>query len=484
MSNTLAQHQFLIGGRWRDSVTGQSFSTSAPATGEDIARLAEGSREDAQMAVAAARTAWEKFSETPIWERSRLCFRIAEQIEKRRDDLATTLAIEQGKPLITEAYGEIDAAATGFREAGELIKWLNGEVIPTETPGKQVISYRQPRGVYGVITPWNFPINIPVEYLAPAIAGGNTIVWVPAPTTSLCAVKLCECLIEAGVPDGVINLVTGPGAVVGDEIAGHPDVDGIGFTGSPPTGQKIAVRAAGKPMLLELGGNGPVIIVDDADLEKAAEAAAFGSFFNAGQVCAATGRILVTKNTVDQVSALLVEAAQKIILGPSLAPETTMGPLNNPDVCAKVVHHLQDGVQNGAEIVTGGNLRPDLGSDLYFEPTVLRNVPTTSLLNCEETFGPVAPLIVCDDTEHQLAVANAAHHGLAASVFTRDLKTAHTLGDRLRTGIVNINAPSCFWELHIPFGGAAGKRSGIGRLGGVNTLREMTDVKTVIFDLN
>jgi acyl-CoA reductase-like NAD-dependent aldehyde dehydrogenase len=348
MSLELTQHQLLIDGRWCDSITGQSFSTSAPATGEDIALLAKGNREDAQLAVAAARTAWGKFSETSIWHRSSLCFRIAEEIEKRRDDLATTLAMEQGKPLVTEAYGEVDAAATGFREAGELIKWLNGEVIPTETPGKQVISYRQPRGVYSVITPWNFPINIPVEYLAPAIATGNTVVWVPAPTTSLCAVKLCECLVEAGVPDGVVNLVTGPGEVVGDEIAGHPGVDGIGFTGSPPTGQKIAGRAAGKPMLLELGGNGPVIIVDDADLEKAAEAAAFGSFFNTGQVCAATGRILVTKNTVDQVSALLVDAAKKIVTGPSLAADTTMGPLNNPDVCAKVVHHLQDGVHRMA----------------------------------------------------------------------------------------------------------------------------------------
>ncbi len=481
---TTPSYDHLIGGNWVASQSGKRFTTTAPANGEALAELAKGDRADAQAAVKSARGAWSAFSKMGIWERSQLCHKIADEITKCRDELAHVLSSEQGKPLNAEAYGEVDAAAAGFREAGELIKWLNGEVIPTETPGKQVISYRQPRGVYAVVTPWNFPINIPVEYLAPAIAAGNCVVWAPAPTTSLCAVKLCECLINAGLPDGVVNMVMGPGPVVGDEFVSHADVDGIGFTGSPPTGQKIAERGAGKPMILELGGNGPVIILDDADLEKAAAGAAFGCFFNAGQVCAATGRILVTKNTHDDVVDLMMREAKKIVLGASLDPSTTMGPLNNPAVLSKIQAHVQDGLDRGANITVGGKNRPELGSELYFEPTVMSNVALDSFLSMDETFGPIAPIILCDDEAHMLQVANAAKHGLAASVFTKDLKKAHTFGDELRTGIVNINAPSCYWELHIPFGGASGKNSGIGRIGGSNTLREMTDVKTVIIDLN
>ncbi|NKB53354.1 MAG: aldehyde dehydrogenase family protein [Rhizobiaceae bacterium] len=480
--NTTYGH--FIGGNWQAGRSGKTFFAAAPATGEILAELAEGNREDARAAIASARAAFPVFSRSEIWDRSRLCHRIADEIVKNRDGLAMVLSNEQGKPLTTEAYGEIDAAATGFREAGELIKWMNGEVIPTETPGKRVISYRQPRGIYAVVTPWNFPINIPVEYLAPAIAAGNCVVWAPAPTTSLCAVKLCEIMSNAGLPDGVVNMVMGPGAIVGDEFVSNKHVNGIGFTGSPQTGQKIAQRGAGKPMLLELGGNGPVIILDDADLDKAAEAAAFGSFFNAGQVCAATGRILVTKKTHDGVVERLEALANKVVLGPSTLPNTTMGPLNNEDVLAKVQLHIADASCRGADVVCGGANMPELGSELYFEPTVVTNVSASSLLNTAETFGPVAPVILCDDEDHMLEVANAAEHGLAASVFTENLKAAHRFGDALQTGIVNINAASCYWELHIPFGGASGKNSGIGRLGGSNTLREMTDVKTVIFDLN
>lgn len=480
--NTTLGH--FINGEWQQSRSGKTFFASAPATGEILAELAEGNREDAQAAVQSAHAAFSAFSRSGIWDRSHLCQRIADEIAKNRDELATVLAKEQGKPLMSEAYAEIDAAATGFREAGELIKWLNGEVIPTETPGKRVISYRQPRGVYAVVTPWNFPINIPVEYLAPAIASGNCVVWAPAPTTSLCAVKLCEVMTRAGLPKGVVNMVMGPGEVVGDEFVSHKQVNGIGFTGSPQTGQKIARRGAGKPMLLELGGNGPVIILDDADLDKAAESAAFGSFFNAGQVCAATGRILVTEKNHDAVVERLVAIAKKIILGPSTLEDTTMGPLNNEQVLAKIQLHIADAVAKGAKVAFGGSNQPDLGSELYFEPTVLSNVATSSLLNTNETFGPVAPVIVCRDEDHMLEIANASEHGLAASVFTENLKAAHRFGEELQTGIVNINAASCYWELHIPFGGASGKSSGIGRLGGTNTLREMTDVKTVIFDLN
>ena len=449
-----------------------------------IAKIAEGDRIDARRAIDAAGKGFAALSALSRWERAGLCIRVAEEIERRRDLLAETLAIEQGKPKLTEAYGEVDAAVVGFREAGELIKWMEGEFIPVETPGKRVISYRQARGVYAVVTPWNFPINIPVEYLAPCLAAGNAVVWVPAPTTSLCAARLMECILAAGVPDGAVNLVFGPGNVVGDEIVASPDTHGIGFTGSPPTGQTIAARGAGKPMLLELGGNGPLIVLDDADLDRAAEAAAFGCFFNAGQVCAASGRILVTEKTHDAMAERLSALAEKVVLGDPLDQATTMGPLNNSTVAQKVEVHVADAVENGARILSGGGRSPQIGSDLYYQPTVLGWVKPESLLNTAETFGPVAPLVVCADEDALLETANAASHGLAASVFTKDLSRAFRFGEALQAGLVNVNSPTCYWELHIPFGGAAGKNSGLGRLGGKHTLREVTEVKTITFDIS
>lgn len=473
----------FIGGKWVGSRSGKTFETRSPYDGSLLASIAEGDRIDAQDAIKAAGVGFASLSSLSAWERSRLCNRVAEEIERRRDDLARCLSEEQGKPLASEAYGEVDAAATGFREAGELIKWLEGEFIPVETAGKRAISFRQARGVYAVVTPWNFPINIPVEYLAPCLAAGNAVVWVPAPTTSLCAVKLMECIAAAGVPDGAINLVLGPGAVVGDEIVASPDTHGVGFTGSPATGNAIARRAAGKPMLLELGGNGPVIVLGDADLDRAAEAAAFGCFFNAGQVCAASGRILVTEKNHDALASRIARIAEGIRLGDPLDPQTTMGPLNNSHVIAKIEEHVADGVARGAETLAGGKRGENIGPGFLYQPTVMGRVAHDALLNLAETFGPVAPLVVCADDGHLLETANAASHGLAAAVFTRDLGKAFLFGEKLRAGLVNINSPSCYWELHLPFGGVSGKSSGLGRLGGKHTLREITDVKTITFDI-
>jgi len=227
-----------------------------------------------------------------------------------------------------------------------------------------VFGFRQPRGVYAVITPWNFSINIPVEYLAPGLAAGNAIVWVPAPSTSVCAANLMECFKEAGVPPGVVNLVTGPGPVVGDEIVAHPGTDAVGFTGSTRTGKQIAQRATGKPLLLELGGNGPTIVLEDADFDVVTSSVASGCFFNAGQVCSATERILVQRTVHNELIARLVTAAETVHLGNPFDPETNMGPLNSAPTAEKVDRHLADGVAKGAVIIFGGRRVPELGSDL------------------------------------------------------------------------------------------------------------------------
>jgi len=470
---TFANH---IGGRWETEP--ETMPAVNPATGEPIGRLPRSSRETARRAIAAARTAQPGWAATPVWERAKACLAIAAQIDAARDRIARTLSLEQGKPF-KEAHGEVGKAADGFRLAAELVKQLGGETLPAEDPSKLVLTLRQPRGVYAVITPWNFPVNIPVEYLAPGIATGNAIVWVPAPTTSMAAVELMRVIEEAGLPPGVVNLVIGEGAVVGDEIVAHPDTSGIGFTGSPATGQRIAERGAGKPMLLELGGNGPVLVFADADLDRAALAAAGGAFFNAGQVCAATGRVLAHRSIVEPLAQRLAEIARSHKLGDPLQQGTTMGPLNNPKVAAKVREHVDDAVARGATVLAGGKPRPDLGSDLFFEPTVITGVTRDMRINREETFGPVVPVLAFDDDAEALDLALDTEHGLSVGLFTADMDRALRFGEAIPAGIVNVNAGSTYWELHLPFGGGSGTRSGIGRLGGRHTLEAMTELKMI-----
>ena len=475
--------RMYIGGRWVESISGATFQARSPATGNVIGTLPEGTREDAQRAIAAAQDGKARLAQMSVWDRSRLCARVAGVLERRKDELAQTLTLDQGKPLHSEAKAEVDATITGWHNAADHVKWLETSVIPAEDPHKRVLTIRQPRGVYAVITPWNFPLNIPTEYLAPGLASGNAMVWVPAPTTSVVAVKLMECLEEAEVPAGAINLVTGPGPVVGDEIVAHPGTDAVAFTGSSATGEHIARQAAGKPLLLELGGNGPTLILEDADLDLAAGATAFGAFFNAGQVCSAAERILVHRKVHDEVSTRLVDYAGRIRLGDPFDERTEMGPLNNHPVAEKTDRHLADAVARGAKVLTGGGRARGRPTDLYYQPTVLTGVVRDALINREETFGPVAPLISFQSEEEALAWANDNTLGLVSAVFTRDLSRAFWFAEHLRTGIVNVNDSTNYWELHIPFGGVAGKRSGIGRLGGKHTLYEMTDLRTICIDV-
>lgn len=479
----MKQLKLYINGEWLGSESQKSFKAYNPATGEVIAEVAEGTRADAGKAAEAAHAAQPAFARWTNWERSQLCLRIADTIERRSEELAQVVAEEQGKPFHTEAKAEIATAITGFREAAELIKWLESSFIPVEHPDKRVYTMRQPRGVYAVITPWNFPVNIPVEYLAPGIAAGNAMVWVPAPSTSVCAVKLMECLIEAGVPDGIVNLVTGEGAVVGDEIVGHRLTNAVGFTGSSVTGEHIARRAAAKPLLLELGGNGPTIVFEDADLDTAAEAIAAGCFFNSGQTCSATERILVHQSVASALAEKIAGHAKQLRVGNPLDPDVTTGPLNNEKTAAKVDRLLEDAVAKGAQIITGGSRLPQLGSPLFYGPTVVLNVSHESALSAEECFGPVAPLILFNSEEEALQMANDDDLGLSAAVWTSNMGRAIRCAEALKIGSVHINENSLYWEIHVPFGGASGKRSGVGRLGGKHTIMEMTDLKTISFDV-
>ena len=469
-----------IGGRWRGDPQGEVKPQRSPIDESEIGPLTWSSRAAAQDAIAAARAAQSGWRKVSTWDRARAMRRIGDAITAHREELAHLLTLEQGKPY-AEAYFEVGKSVDGFNLAADLVKYLEGATIPTEDPTKRVMTFYQPRGVYAVVTPWNFPVNIPVEYIAPGLAAGNTVVWTPAPTTSLVAVALVRAIAEADLPPGILNLVTGAGAVVGDEIVSNPGTDAVGFTGSAATGKLISQRAAGKPQLMELGGNGPVVILEDADLARAAAATASGAFANAGQVCSSSERILVHRKVYDEFSERMAQQARDVVLGDPREAGTTMGPLNNPAVARKVAEHVGDALHRGARTVTGGK-RPDNAlSPLYFEPTVLTGVAREALINTEETFGPVAPLLVIDSDEEAFALARDNRYGLVSSVFTRDIDRAFRYVEEMPTGIVNINDTSNYWELHIPFGGASGKDSGTGRVGGKHALTAMCDLKTATF---
>jgi succinate-semialdehyde dehydrogenase/glutarate-semialdehyde dehydrogenase len=477
--------KMFVGGEWRLSASGETFDSLSPASGERLGTVPQGDRDDARAAVVAARAAADAWARLTAFERAAKMHAIGDRLQSRRDELASTLTLDQGKPLHAEAYDEVDELIEYWRTAAEDAKRLGGELPNSFTAGKRVLLARRARGVVGVISPWNWPYTMPAELIAPALACGNAVVWTPAPSTAMCAVALARCIAEADLPPGVFNLVTGPGPVVGDEIARHRDVDGVGFIGSTGTGRLVAQAAAGKALVLEMGGNGPVVVLEDADVPAAVEATLTACYLCAGQSCTAGERILVHRAVYDEfVERLARTVAERIVLGDPLDPATTMGPLNNEPVAAKMDRHVADALERGAQLLGGGSRQTGMATDLYWQATVLSDVPADACVAVEETFGPVAPVVAVDDLQHAIELTNASPYGLLAAIFTADLDRGLQFADSVRTGWVNINESSNYWEAHLPFGGRSGTDSGIGRVGGNHVMQTFTEMQTIVITPN
>ena len=479
--------QLFINGQWADSASGKTFETPDPATGETLARIAEGDAEDINRAVKAARKAFEEgpWSRMTPSERGRLVWKIGDLILEHTDELAQLESLDNGKPFVVAQAADVPLAADLFHYMAGWATKIEGNSIDISVPympGANFHSYtlREPIGVVGQIIPWNFPLLMAAWKLGPALASGCTVVLKPAEQTPLTALRLAELIAEAGIPDGVVNVVPGYGETAGAALAAHMDVDKVAFTGSTEVG-KLIVQAAGatnlKKLTLELGGKSPNIVFDDADA-AAVEGAANAIFFNHGQCCVAGSRLFVQQSRFDEVVDGVSEIAKSLKMGSGMDPTTQMGPLVSAEQLSRVTGFLESGRADGATAVTGGGRYGDKG--YFVEPTVLTNTTPDMKVVREEIFGPVVVAAPFSDLDEIAAVANDTEYGLGAGIWTRDIGKAHAMAKKLRAGTVWINCYNVF-DASLPFGGY--KQSGWGREMGHEVLNNYTEVKAVTAQL-
>jgi alpha-ketoglutaric semialdehyde dehydrogenase len=472
-----------IGGRWLPAKNGATFESRDPSDGSLIGRFAASAASDVDAAVAAARGAFPGWRATPAPRRGEILFRFAALLAEHKEQVSRAMTREMGK-VIAEARGDVqEGIDIAYLMAGEGRR-LFGDTVPSELPDKWAMSVREPLGVAGLITPWNFPIAIPCWKMMPALIAGNTIVFKPASDTPWNAVLLVEILAEAGFPPGVINLVTGSGADVGMPIVKHPDVAVVGFTGNGETGRAIAIEAAsrGVKLSMELGGKNAIVVLDDADLDLAVDGIIWSAFGTTGQRCTACSRVIVTEGIADELVRRLAERAASLSLGSGLDPSIDVGPLINEAAVQKVVRYIQIGKGEGSTLVTGGaRASGNLAGGHFFEPTIFDHVEADSRLGQEEIFGPVLSIIRVPDYDAAVTAATGVRYGLSSSIFTSDTNTAFRAMRDFDTGIVYINAGTIGAETHLPFGGT--KATGNGhREAGHAALDTYTEWKAIYVD--
>src|SRR5450631_70636 len=475
--------KMLINGRWVNAASGKTFPTYNPATGEVLAQVAEGDREDINQAVKAARNAFDNgpWRRMTASERGRLIWKLADLLEQHTEEFGYIESLDNGKPVGIARAADVPLAVDLFRYMAGWATKIEGSSIQLSvpyTPGARYLAYtlREPVGVVGQIIPWNFPLLMAAWKLGPALATGCTIVLKPAEQTPLSALRLGELIMEAGFPEGVVNVVPGYGETAGAALAAHDLVDKIAFTGSTEVGKLIVHAATGnlKKVSLELGGKSPNVVFQDADLDVAIAGSASAIFFNHGQCCCAGSRLFVERPVFDRVVEGVAVQAKKIKVGSGLEPKTSMGPLVSEEQLQRVCNYLEIGLKEGATAIAGGKKLGDKG--YFVEPTVLVNTKDNMRVVQEEIFGPVVTAIPFDDPEELMPRANGTVYGLAAGIWTKDISKAHRLAATMRAGTVWINCYNIF-DAALPFGGY--KQSGWGREMGKDALELYTQTKAV-----
>ena len=470
---TLFRQQAFIDGRWRDASSGETLGVTNPANGQQLGSVPKMGAEETREAIDAAARALPAWRALTARERATILRRWFDLMMEHQDDLARLMTLEQGKPL-AEAKGEIGYAASFIEWFAEEGKRIYGDTIPGHQADKRLLVIKQPIGVTAAITPWNFPSAMIPRKAGPALAAGCTMVLKPASQTPFSALALAELANRAGIPEGVFNVVTGSASEVGNELTGNPLVRKLSFTGSTEIGRQLMEQCAKdiKKVSLELGGNAPFIVFDDADLDKAVEGALASKFRNAGQTCVCANRLYIQNGVYDRFAEKLQQAVSKLQIGDGLQPNVTIGPLIDEKAIAKVQEHIADALDKGARVATGGKSH-ELGGN-FFQPTILVDVPSDAKVAKEETFGPLAPLFRFKDEADVIAQANDTEFGLAAYFYARDLGRVFRVGEALEYGIIGINTGLISTEV-APFGGV--KSSGLGREGSKYGIEDYLEIK-------
>lgn len=471
-----------INGAWVPSESGQWFETKNPTTGEVLARFPQGTRGDVQRAIAAAEAAFPAWKRLPPPKRGEILLRAAQIMRQSKNELGALVTTEMGK-VIAEGKGDVQESIDFLEYIAGEGRRLLGETTPSELPSKFCMTVRQPMGVVGCITPWNFPMAIPMWKVGAALISGNTVVFKPASLTPLCVATLVEIFEEAGLPPGVWNFVTGGGSTVGMEIVENPRVKAVSFTGGVPAGKVIYEAAARllKPVEVELGGKNPQIVMDDANLELALDGLLFGAFGTAGQRCTATSRLILHEKVYDRFLSMLLARTEALVVGDPLDPHTDVGPVVDEAAGESIMEYIAIG-KNEATLLTGGERLTGSPYDrgFFIKPTIFATEHGTRISR-EEIFGPVLSVIKVGSYEEAIRVANDIEYGLSSSIYTRDVNLAFRAIDDMETGITYINAPTIGAEVHLPFGGVKNTGNG-GREAGTSAIDEFTEIKTVFVD--
>ncbi|NOT35269.1 MAG: aldehyde dehydrogenase family protein [Candidatus Eisenbacteria bacterium] len=482
MSDTLAPvkpGKLIINGEAVDAASGKTFTTTNPATEEAITTVASAGVEDVDRAVKAARAAFDSgpWSRMKPADRQRILFKLGDLVLQNADEIARLETLDNGKPIFESRQVDIGMVANCFHYFAGWATKLSGETLPVN-PAFFTYTLREPLGVVGAIIPWNFPMIMVGWKAAPALAAGNTVVIKPAELTPLSAIRIGELALEAGLPPGVLNILPGPGSIAGEALVKHPMVDKISFTGSTEVGKHLMRTASDsvKKLTLELGGKSPNIVFADADLDAALRGATTGIFYGKGEVCAAGSRLLVEKSIYDDFVAKLAERTRKMAPGDPLDPKTRLGSLVSEKQMNTVLGYVETGIKEGARLVAGGARQPINGKGYFVQATVLADVKNSMRVAQEEIFGPVLAVIPFEDEDDAVRIANDVVFGLAAGVWTKDVKRSHRVARKLQAGTVWVNAYN-FYDAGMPFGGY--KQSGFGRDLGPDCLADYTQVKSV-----